>query len=49
MFMKKMDLAKIQRYPMDSLGGVANKRPIYMYMKEMVSGENFPQHEKIPK
>ena len=30
---------------MDSLG-VADKRPLYMYMKEMVSGGNFPQNER---
>ena len=30
---------------MDSLG-VADKRPIYMYMKEMVLGEISPQNEK---
>ena len=27
-----------QKYPMDSLGGVADKRPLYMYIKDMVSG-----------
>ena len=31
---------------MDSLGGVADKGSLYMYMKEMVSGEIFPQNEK---
>ena len=30
--------AKFHKYSMDSLGGVADKRPLYMYMKEMVSG-----------
>ena len=31
---------------MHSLGGVADKRPLYMYMKEMVSGGNIPQNER---
>ena len=38
--------AKFHKYPMDSLGGVADKRPLYMYMKEMVWGEISPQNEK---
>ena len=33
---------------MNSLG-VADKRPLYMYMKEMVLGEISPQNEKYPK
>ena len=33
---------------MDSLGGVADKGPLYMYMKEMVLGEIPPQMKKIP-
>ena len=28
--------AKSQNYPMVSLGGVADKGPLYMYMKEIV-------------
>ena len=43
--------AKFKNYLMDSLGGVADKGPLYMYIKEMVGG--FPpkstQNEKIPK
>ena len=31
---------------MDSLGGVGDKRPLYMYMKEMVLREISPQNEK---
>ena len=31
---------------MDSLGVVADKGPLYMYMKEMVSGKISPQNEK---
>ena len=30
--------AKFHKYPMDSLGGVADKGPLDMYMKEMVLG-----------
>ena len=41
--------ANFQKYPMDSLGEVVNKGPLYMYMKEMVLGEISPQNEKIPK
>ena len=31
---------------MDSLGEVADKGPLYMYMKEMVLREIFPQNKK---
>ena len=43
---------KIQNYPLDSLGGVADKGPLYMYMKEMVGGispSKSPQNIEIPK
>ena len=33
-------------YSVDCLRGVVDKRPLYMYMKEMVSGEIFPQNSK---
>ena len=41
--------AKFHKNPTDSLGGVADKRQLYMYMKEMVSGGKFPPNFKIPK
>ena len=34
--------AKFQKYPMDTLGAVADKRPLYMYMKENGFGGNPP-------
>ena len=42
--------AKFQNYPMDGLG-VADKEPLYMYIKEMVLGgisQKIPPNEKIP-
>ena len=36
--------AKFQNYLMDGLGGVADKGPLYMYIKEMVLGRNFPKN-----
>ena len=40
--------AKFQKNPIDNVGGVVDKGPLYnyMYMKEMVSGGNFHQNEK---
>ena len=43
--------AKFQKNPINSLGRVADKGPLYMYMKEMVLGEISPPppNEKNPK
>ena len=42
--------ARFQNYLMDSLGGVADKGPLYMYIKEMVGGgispSKSPHNEK---
>ena len=37
--------AKFRKYLMDGLGGVADKGPLYMYIKEIVLGGN---SHKIP-
>ena len=34
--MPRNNPAKFQKYQMDSLGGGADKGPLYMYMKEIV-------------